>query len=117
MNPNTAFTFDVLFLAIGLYALVSIIYGRVKHKTFIGDYYGPGGPGHGMFMKFVKNNVYLSLVVIATLLAASSMVYDVFRVLEQPSSTYSIFIVGPAVVIIGFVVMFVVASSIYKRSR
>lgn len=116
MTPNIAFTFDVLFSIMGLFYIIYISYGRTKQKPIIsiGNFYKPKGPGHASFLKVVNSNFVFTITILATLLAVASLVFDTFRVLEQPPSTHSIFVVAPIGILALSIIVFFTVSRILQ---
>jgi len=72
--------------------------------------YKRGTPDHDAFLKLVGNTKLLVITMIATLLSAVSLIFNVIAVLNEPSS-HSVLIVAP----IAVVAIFILAVKIVPR--
>lgn len=116
MTPSIAFFYDVSFLAICLHFIVYIIYGRVRRKPLIGNY-RPGEPGYKAFIKIVDNNTYLTFAILGCLLATAALIYDAYRILQQPDYTHSVLISTPVLVVVIFVATSIVVPIVLARKN
>lgn len=113
MNLNTNFLIDVLFLILGLHFTLYLIYGRTKRRSLVGGY-KPGKPGYEVFIKLVDNTKYLVFSVILTLFFLISTIIDGHKIL-QSSSTHSILVFAPVVVIATLSITLAAISKFLKR--
>jgi len=112
MDANGSYLIDVLFIAIGLFFIVYVIYGRIKGKSLVGGY-KPGKPGYDVFLRLLSTK-YLVISIIATLFFVTNAVFDVRSILEE-SSSRSILIVAPVAVIATFFLVFPILSVMFKK--
>ncbi len=102
MNANTIFLIDALALSMALYFTAYLLYGRFKHRPFVGEHM-PGTSGHKAFLKLVKSNKYLAVSIIVILFFILNVIFDVRRILGRPSS-HSILVVVPIMIALTYII-------------
>lgn len=109
------YALDVIFLAIGIHFTTYIIYGRLRGKSLVGGY-KPGVKGYDVFRKLVSNNKYFGISIIGTLFFAVNTFFDARSILHG-SSSHSVLVAVPILVILIFVLMFALLPTILGKKR
>ena len=115
MNSSMNFVIDVMMLVIGMHFIAYMLYGRLRRRPLVGDY-KPGDHGYAAFLRFVNNNKYLASAVALTAFFALTTLLDVRRILDASSSS-SILIWVPVLVVASLFVMLYIMSSLLGKKR
>jgi hypothetical protein len=112
MNSNMNYLIDVMIVALGLFSIVYIIYGRIKNQSLIGGY-KPGKPGYDVFKKIVSTR---SLVIVSTvtIIFGVSTVFDILSILRSDASSSELF-GAPIAVVVAMIATFTILPFVFKK--